>query len=163
MKKLNITIAVVVALVIIAAALFALTHDSSKYESEDAKLEEYALQTQAAIREGLHDANLTAGNDDDPVDKQAFAYVSDYIDLYQNDINPEKLTPDARIFYGESLVALRPYVDMVDATEDVTDWRFEQAYKFRGDPEEQFLRVVMDYYGVTAIYEDYDPIDEFAD
>lgn len=161
MKKLNIAIVVVVAIVIIAAAVFALTYDSSQYETEDAKLKEYALQTQASIREGLHDANLTAGYDDDPVDRQAFAYVADYIDLYQNEIDPEKLTPDARIFYEESLVSLRPYVDMADAVDDVTDWQFEQAYEFRGDPEEQFLRVVMDYYGVTEIYEDYDPIEEF--
>ena len=33
----------------------------SKYENEDEKLREYALQTQAAIREGLMDSNLSKG------------------------------------------------------------------------------------------------------
>lgn len=163
MRKFNIVLMTVVVFVILAAAVIALTHDASKYESEDAKLKEYALQTHAAIRQGLREANVAEGFDEGEVNQEAFRYVEDYIELYQTGIDSDELTEDAGIFYNQSLVALRPYDEMVDAADDMLPGRFEQKYEDIEDSEDQFLRVVAEYYGNLEMYEDYDSIEEFSD
>lgn len=143
----------------------------SKYESEDIKLKEYALQTQAAIREGLMDSNLSKGcfkNEENgeceylPIEREKFQFVGEYIDIYKNDIDTDELTTDARLFYEDSLISLRVYSDMVEESNNEFGERsFEQLYEYRD--EHQFLRVVIDYYGITEVYNDYSPIEEWID
>ena len=143
----------------------------SKYENEDEKLREYALQTQAAIREGLMDSNLSKGCFTNnvtgeceylPIERERFKYVGEYIDIYMNDIDVDKLSTDAKLFYEDSLISLRVYNNMVDESKnDFGQKSFERLYEYRD--EHQFLKVVMDYYGVGSIYTDYDPIEEWKD
>lgn len=158
-------------LIIISCIILSGCTIESKYENEDEKLREYALQTQAAIREGLMDSNLSKGcftNDVTgeceylPIEREKFEYVGEYIDLYKNDIDVDKLSTDAKLFYEDSLISLRVYNKMVDESKnDFGEKSFERLYEYRD--EHQFLKVVADYYGVGSIYTDYDSIEEWKD
>ncbi|RPF54779.1 hypothetical protein [Abyssicoccus albus] len=84
------------------------------YEDEDAKLDAYVKETYFAFMHYSYKAGL---NNNNGYELDEVLNIEPYIEAYGKDIDPDKLSTRARVFYEESLTELDSFDSMVDNAE----------------------------------------------
>ncbi|UBH21931.1 hypothetical protein LAU42_09150 [Macrococcus armenti] len=135
-----------------AAMLLTACGEESKYESEDAKLKEYTVNTAKAVRTYAFKALYG-----DEVDADKFIKADEYIEAFKNDINRDKLSNDKAVLYDDLLRGLRKYDKLADEAKK-GDKAFERAANEEDDSAD-FLEIA-EYYDETDDDNDFKELSE---
>lgn len=135
-----------------AAMLLTACGEESKYESEDAKLKEYTVNTAKAVRTYAFKALYG-----DEVDADTFIKADEYIEAFKNDIDRDKLSNDKAVLYDDLLRGLRKYDKLADEAKK-GDKAFERAANEEDDSAD-FLEIA-EYYDETDDDNDFKELSE---
>lgn len=142
---------------IVTAVLLSGCADKSKYESEDAKLKEYTINTSKAVSVYAYNALIKDGG------KGAKEYIKadKYIEAFKHDIDRSKLSNDKAVLYDDLLRGIRRYDELVDEAKK-GDEAFKEAATKDGDGTTDFFKVA-EYYKESTQGTDFKKLSELRD